>query len=98
MSREDAQQVHCETVVPYFECGTAVLTYVCLATMWHIGTLCTRSGAVLAHSPALGGGRDTGNPHANMPQEARDDLRVVDQRHGAYLVLTLGCHRDTGAD
>ena len=27
-----------------------------------------------------------------MPQDALDDLRVVDQRHGAHLVMTLGCH------
>jgi DUF438 domain-containing protein len=30
------------------------------------------------------------HPHANMPQDALDDLRVVDERHDAHLVLTLG--------
>ena len=30
------------------------------------------------------------HPHANMPQDALDDLRVVDQRHDAHLVMTLG--------
>ena len=30
---------------------------------------------------------------ANMPQDALDDLSIVDQRHGAHLVLKLGCHR-----
>jgi len=29
------------------------------------------------------------HPHANMPQDALDDLRVVDQRHDAHLVMTL---------
>ena len=38
------------------------------------------------------------HPHANMPQDELDNLRVVDQRHGAHLVMTLGCHRDTAAD
>ena len=38
------------------------------------------------------------HPHANMPQAALDDLRVIDernidQRNGAHLVMTLGCHR-----
>ena len=27
-----------------------------------------------------------------MPQDALDDLRVIDERHGAHLVMTLGCH------
>ena len=31
-------------------------------------------------------------PGANMPQDALDDLRVIDERHGAHLVMTLGCH------
>jgi hypothetical protein len=26
---------------------------------------------------------------ANMPQDALDDLRVVDERHGAHFVLKL---------
>ena len=30
------------------------------------------------------------HPHANMPQDALDDLRVIDQRHDAHLVMTLG--------
>ena len=41
------------------------------------------------------------HPQANMSQDALDDLRVVDERHGAHLVLKLGCHgchRDTAAD
>ena len=29
-------------------------------------------------------------PHANMPQDALDDLRVVDQRDDAHLVMTRG--------
>ena len=35
-----------------------------------------------------------------MPQDALDDFhrRLVDQRHDAHLVMTLGCHRDTAAD
>ena len=43
-------------------------------------------------------------PGANMPQDALDDLRVIDERHDAHLVLKLGCHgchgchRDTAAD
>ena len=79
MSRADARQVHCESVIPNFERATAVLTCICQATMWRIGTLCTRSGAVSAHSPAFGGGRVAGNPHANMPQDELDDLCAVDQ-------------------
>jgi len=35
------------------------------------------------------------HPHDNMPQDVLDDLRVVDQRHDAHLVLAL---RDTAAD
>ena len=57
MSRTDAQQVHYETVVPYLECATAMLTYTCLATMWRIGTLRPRCGAASARSSALAGGR-----------------------------------------
>ena len=30
------------------------------------------------------------SPGANMPQDALDDLRVVDMRHDAHLVLALG--------
>ena len=37
-------------------------------------------------------------PHANMPQDALNDLRVIDQSHDAHLVMTLGCHRDKAAD
>ncbi len=37
-----------------------------------------------------------------MPQDALDDLRVIDQRHDAHFVVELGCHgtqqRDTEAD
>ena len=40
-------------------------------------------------------------PRLDDELAALDDLRVVDQRHGAHLVLKLGCHgchRDTAAD
>ena len=30
------------------------------------------------------------HPQANMSQDALDDLRVVDERHDAHLVMTLG--------
>ncbi|MSR42104.1 MAG: hypothetical protein EXS10_09445 [Phycisphaerales bacterium] len=33
------------------------------------------------------------HPHANMPQDALDDLRVVDQTHDAPLAVTLGAQQ-----
>ena len=32
-------------------------------------------------------------PGANMPQDALDDLRVIDERHDAHLVMTLGTQK-----
>jgi len=43
-----------EAVVPYDECSNAVPNFTRLATMWRMGGLCSRGGAVSCNSTASG--------------------------------------------